>query len=305
MKILITGGAGFIGSSIALRYLKEGHKVVILDDLSTGRRENLPPSAAFYEESILSPAVEKIIEKEKPDVVNHHAAQIDVRKSVDDPAADATINIVGTLNLLESCRKHRAQKIVFASSGGAIYGEQDFFPADESHPTRPLSPYGITKLTVEKYLQFYLHTYGIPFVALRYANVYGPRQNAHGEAGVVAIFAEKLLRGETPVINGDGKQTRDYVFVDDVVACNLAALKSDVKGIYNVGTGVESDVNAIARTLVDLTASKVVLKHGPAKPGEQMRSCLKPGSLQKTAPTLLSDGLEKTVEWFRKNATHS
>jgi UDP-glucose 4-epimerase len=188
---------------------------------------------------------------------------------------------------------------MFASTGGAIYGEQDYFPADEKHPTEPKSPYGIAKLAVEKYLQFYLKTYGLSFVILRYANVYGPRQNARGEAGVVAIFTEKLLKGEIPIINGDGKQTRDYVFVEDVVACNVEALKPTHQGIVNVGTGIETDVNTIANELVRLTDQRIEVKREPAQPGEQLRSCLKPGALQKSLPIPLSEGLRKTVNFFR------
>ena len=300
MKILITGAAGFIASHIADRYLALGHQVIIIDDLSTGSEKNRPAQTQFYRESILHPKMADIIRQEKPDIVNHHAAQIDVRKSVADPAADAAINILGTLKLLEVCREVGVKKVLFASSGGAIYGDQETYPADEKHRTEPQSPYGITKLTVEKYLQFYFWTYGMPFVALRYANVYGPRQNSHGEAGVVAIFTEKLLKGETPLINGDGTQTRDYVYVGDVVHCNAQALQSDVQGIFNVGTGVETDVNTLAGELIRLTGvSPTVLQHGPEKAGEQKRSCLKPGVLQKKPPTPLSEGLKKTVEWFQ------
>jgi UDP-glucose 4-epimerase len=299
MKILITGGAGFIGSNIADSYLRAGHEVVIVDDLSTGKRENVPDRAKFYELSILSPEINDILAAEKPNVLSHHAAQIDVRKSVADPAADAETNIVGSLRLIESCRKQGIQKIIFASTGGAIYGEQDFFPADETHPTRPLSPYGIAKFAIEKYLYFYQQSYNIPYVALRYANVYGPRQNAHGEAGVVAIFTDKLLNAEAPTIYGDGSQTRDYVFVGDVVACSLEALSPEVTGIFNVGTGAETDVNALANQLLQIVGVDVPIKYAPAKPGEQMRSCIKPGALQKLPPTHFSQGLKKTVEWFR------
>ncbi len=299
MKILLTGGAGFIASHVAERYLSEGHKVVIVDDLSSGRQENLPEGVAFYRDSILRPHFQKIMEVERPDVVNHHAAQIDVRKSVDDPVTDAQVNIISTLNLLEICRKIRIKKFIFASSGGAIYGEQEYFPADEKHPAQPRSPYGIAKFTIEKYLQYYDWIHGIPFVALRYANVYGPRQNGLGEAGVVAVFLERLNRNEPPIISGDGLQTRDYVFVQDVVACNLKALQPEIQGIFNVGTGIETSVNEIAQQLIELTGSRLVPQYAPAKLGEQQRSCLKPGTLQDLSPTSLSDGLKKTVGWFK------
>ena len=300
MKIIVTGGAGFIGSHVVDWYLELGHNVVVIDDLSTGNLTHLPKKAKFYQMDVGSDQLAKVFEEERPDVVNHLAAQIDVRKSLEDPVADARTNIIGSLNLLKLCQKYKVKKVIFSSSGGAIYGEQQTYPADENHPAEPQSPYGIAKLTIEKYLQFYSWTYGIPFVALRYANVYGPRQNALGEAGVVAIFTKKLLNGEIPTINGDGKQTRDYVYIDDVVHCNVEALKSDVRGIFNVGTGIETDVTTIATKLIQLTGPANIKPHfGPAKDGEARRSCLKPGKLQKTPPTLLSVGLEKTVEWFR------
>jgi len=299
MKILITGGAGFIGSHIANQYLDAGHEVVIVDDLSSGCRENIPSQAKFYEISIESPEVEDIVAQERPDILNHHAAQIDVRKSVANPVRDAQINILGALNIFEAVRKHGIKKIILASTGGAIYGEQDSFPADELHRTDPLSPYGAAKLAVEKYLYFYQETYGIPFVSLRYANVYGPRQNSYGEAGVVAIFINNLLNSELPTIYGDGKQTRDYVFIEDVVACNLKALEPIVSGIFNVGTGVETDVNELIQELLQLTGTDLSPRYVPTRPGEQRRSCLKPGSLQKLPPIPLSEGLQKTVNWFR------
>ncbi len=303
MKILITGGAGFIGSHIADAYLKAGHQVVILDNFSTGKREHLSEGLSqVHTVDITSPEAAAVIAKEKPDVVNHHAAQIDVRKSVADPTHDADQNILGSLNVIAAAQKAGVRKVIFASSGGAIYGEQSYYPADEKHPTEPRSPYGITKLAVEKYLQFYKWTYGMDFVALRYANVYGPRQNAHGEAGVVAIFCEKLLRGQTPTIHGNGKQTRDYVFVEDVVACNVAALDPTVSGIYNVGTSVETDVLTLTRRLLSASGSNLQAQHGPAKAGEQMRSCLKPGALQKNSPVSLDVGLQKTFDWFLKRS---
>lgn len=299
MKVLITGGAGFIGSNIADAYLREGHDVVIVDDLSTGRRANIPSAARFYEASIAGDAMRGIIEAERPDVVNHHAAQIDVRKSVADPCNDLRINILGSVRLFEHCRAFGVRRIIFASTGGAIYGAQDVYPADESHRTDPCSPYGIAKLSVEKYLAFYRLTYGIETVALRYANVYGPRQNPHGEAGVIAIFARKLLEGQSPTIFGDGTQTRDYVFVQDVVQCNVRALAEGVSGVFNVGTGIETDLNALARRLMALAKTDCAMYYAPARAGEQQRSCLQPGALQAQPHTALRDGLRETYAWFR------
>lgn len=300
MKILVTGGAGFIGSHVVDRYLKYGHNVIVIDNLSTGNLANLPKKVKFYQMDIGSDQLATVFDKERPDIVNHLAAQIDVRKSVEDPVSDANINIIGSLNLLKLCQRYRVKKVIFSSSGGAIYGEHHIYPSDETHPTEPQSPYGIAKLTIEKYLQFYARTCGMSFAALRYANVYGPRQNTAGEAGVVAVFTRKLLNGEVPTIHGDGKQTRDCVYVDDVVHCNVEALKPEISGIFHVGTGIETDVTAIANKLIQLTESTNIKPNfGPAKDGEARRSCLKPGKLQKMPPTLLSVGLEKTVQWFK------
>ncbi|HZY10966.1 MAG TPA: NAD-dependent epimerase/dehydratase family protein, partial [Bacteroidota bacterium] len=224
MNILVTGGAGFIGSHVADACISSGHSVFIIDDLSMGKREYLNSNAKFLKMDIRDEKVREVFQKEKFDVLIHHAAQMDVRKSVDDPLFDASVNIVGTLNLLENCRSSGVRKFIFASTGGAIYGEQDYFPADETHPVRPCSPYGVSKLSIEKYLNYYHVVYGLNYICLRYANVYGPRQNPHGEAGVVAIFTSKMLSGDQPVINGNGKQTRDYVYVEDVVRANLSAL---------------------------------------------------------------------------------
>src|SRR5689334_17021362 len=211
MRILVTGGAGFIGSNVADAFIERGHEVFVIDDLSSGTRENLPEQAQFLEASITAGECRTAFESFRPDVLCHHAAQIDVRRSVADPAFDAEINVIGTIRLLELCRELGTRRILFASTGGALYGEQDFFPATEAHPTRPISPYGVAKLSVEHYLHYYSVEHGFRAACLRYANVYGPRQNPHGEAGVVAIFTSRLLRGEAPTINGDGLQTRDYV----------------------------------------------------------------------------------------------
>lgn len=303
MNILVTGGAGFIGSHVADAFIAEGHNVIIIDDFSSGRKENVNPKAKVYAMDIQHPDVEKIFRDEKIDVMCHHAAQMDVRKSVADPKFDASVNVLGFLNLMEAGRKYGLKKVIFASTGGAIYGEQDYFPADEQHPTRPLSPYGITKLVTEKYLFFYKEVYGIQYVVLRYANIYGPRQNPHGEAGVVAIFTSKMLKGEQPVINGDGKQTRDYVFVGDVVRANLLALQYNGSNIYNIGTGIETDVNQLFKILKAHTGSSCNEVHAPAKAGEQMRSVISSKKIHEElgwAPTVtLEEGLKRTVEFFQ------
>ncbi len=304
MNILITGGAGFIASHIADAYIAEGHNVVIVDDLSGGFKENLNPKARFYQIDIRSEKLEEVFQKEKIDVVNHLAAQMDVRRSVADPKFDASVNVVGGLNLFESARKYQVKKIIFSSTGGAIYGEQDYFPADEEHPTRPLSPYGITKLCTEKYLFFYNAVYNINHVILRYANVYGPRQNPHGEAGVVAIFCNKMLKGEKPIINGDGKQTRDYTYVGDVVKANLLALKHNGSAIYNVGTGIESDVNKLFFELRSHLNPSCPEQHAPAKAGEQQRSVISFKKIERELgwrPTIqFEEGLRLTAEYFKK-----
>ena len=306
MKILVTGGAGFIASHVADGFVEEGHDVVIVDNLSSGVTANVNPKAKFIQADIRSPEMAEIFAKEQPEILCHHAAQMDVRKSVADPVFDAQVNIVGFLTLLELGRRHGLRKVLLASTGGAIYGEQEVFPAPETHPTAPLSPYGVAKLTSERYLFFYAETYGIDYVALRYANVYGPRQNPHGEAGVVAIFIEKLLKGEEPVINGDGKQTRDYVFIGDVVQGNLAALESPYRGSINLGTGVETDVNEIFRTLLQVGGFTAPERHGPAKPGEQRRSVVDNTLAERILgwrPSVsLADGLRQTVEFFRARA---
>lgn len=304
MKILITGGAGFIASQVAERYLKEGHQVVIVDDLSSGIPENLPPKSCFYHMSITHPHFLNIVKEEMPDIINHHAAQIDVRKSVAAPLVDATVNILGSLNVLESCRKFGVKKIIFASSGGAIYGEQETFPASETHRTDPKNPYGITKLCVEKYIQFYSEAYHIPYSILRYANVYGPRQGIMGDAGVVAIFIKKILKGETPIIYGDGHQTRDFVFVEDVIDCNVEALDLEAHGIFNVGSSIETDIMTLALMLIRLCEVDTIPLFASPRLGEQLRSCLKPGTLQKRPPTPLILGLQKTLEWFRIREDH-
>ncbi len=308
MKILVTGGAGFIASHVTDAYINAGHSVVIIDNLSMGLKENINPKAKFYQLDIRDEKVKDIFEQEKFDVVNHHAAQMDVRKSVDDPMFDASVNVVGVLNLLENCKKFGVKKFIFASTGGAIYGEQDYFPADENHPVRPLSPYGITKLATEKYLFYYEQVFGLPYVVLRYANVYGPRQNPHGEAGVVAIFAKKMLEGGQPQINGDGKQTRDYVFVSDVVRANLLALNYGKSDIFNIGTGIETDVNLLFNEIKKLTNSKCDELHAPAKLGEQLRSVLDTKKIEKELSWKpkysIEEGLRLTVEFFKNKISN-
>jgi UDP-glucose 4-epimerase len=302
MKILITGGAGFIGSHIADLFIRAGHDVTILDNLSTGVRENIPDGARFYELDITDPAVERVFADGGFDVLNHHAAQIDVRVSVGDPLFDARVNILGSLHLLELCLKHGVKYVQFASTGGALYGEQDTFPADEDHPVRPLSPYGIAKYTVERYLFYYHAVHGIEYTAHRYANVYGPRQNPHGEAGVVAIFCDRLIHGREAVINGDGKQTRDYVYVGDVARANLLTLDQPLNGAVNIGTAKETDVNTIFRLLNHAGNFQAPERHGPAKKGEQLRSVISWNLAQQRygwKPEVgLVEGLRRTLEFF-------
>jgi UDP-glucose 4-epimerase len=304
MNILVTGGAGFIASHIVDAYIELGHNVVVVDNLSTGSLDNLNPKAKFIEMDINSSDVEKIFINERIEVLNHHAAQMDVRFSVIDPKIDANINIIGGLNLYEAARKSCVKKIIFASSGGAIYGDEVAIPTPENSVLEPCSPYGIAKLANEKYLAFYKQTYNIDIVCLRYANIYGPRQNFKGEAGVVAIFIHKLLNGEQPVINGDGKNTRDYVFIKDVVNANVIALKNEVSGTYNLGTEIETNVNQIFNYLKELTGTDCAEVYGKAKSGEQRVSCISYQNFFKEhnwkPETKLIDGLKETSEYFKK-----
>jgi UDP-glucose 4-epimerase len=304
MTTLVTGGAGFIGSHVADALVERGHTVHVLDDLSSGTRWKVPDAATLHVMDIRADDAADLVADLAPDVLVHHAAQMDVRQSVADPAFDADVNIRGFLNLMEAGRTSGLRKVIFASTGGAIYGEPDYTPQDEDHPLRPLSPYGVAKLATERYLYFYQQQYGLDTVSLRYANIYGPRQNPHGEAGVVAIFTKAMLAGGQPVINGDGEQTRDYVYVGDVVRANLAALDYDGSGVFNVGTGRETSVNELFRVLRDATGADVAEEHGPGKPGEQQRSVLgyetSAEELGWTPQVSLQDGLGRTVDWFRE-----
>ena len=306
MNILVTGGAGFIGSQVADAYIQAGHHVAIIDNLSTGRREFVHPKAAFYQTDIDHPSVFKIMKNEEIQVINHHAAQISVHDSVEDPVADAKSNIIGTLQLLQNAVSLGVEKVIFASTGGAIYGEQDNFPAQESHPKRPTSPYGLSKRAVEDYLRFYREHHGLSSVSLRYGNVFGPRQNPHGEAGVIAIFCSRLVAGQAPVVNGDGKQTRDYVFVGDVVSANLLALGLKCSDVFNIGTGQETPVNELSRSLLEISGSKLEVKHAPNRGYEQRRSCLdykKANDAFGWEPEVpLEEGLIETYKFFKNNA---
>ena len=303
MNILATGGAGFIGSHVVDACINEGHYVVVIDDCSTGRRENVNHGAEFMQLDIRSERVANVFEDTPFDAVIHHAAQMDVRKSVEDPLDDAGVNILGTLNLLTNCVTHRVGRFIFASTGGAIYGEQESFPADENHPLRPVSPYGVSKLAAEKYLHYFQAAGLLKCLSLRYGNVYGPRQNPDGEAGVIAIFAKKMIAGTQPLIHGDGKQTRDYVYVDDVVRSVLLALNSTITGSFNIGTGKETTVNELFAILAELTGSRFKENHGSAKPGEQRRSVLECSAAKRTLgwtpQTSLREGLARTVEYFK------
>jgi len=305
--VLVTGGAGFIGSHVTEGLLARGHRVLVVDNLSSGRRENVPPEAELHVLDVRSSEAARLVESEAVQVLLHHAAQMDVRRSTREPAFDADVNILGTLNLLQAAVRGGVRQVIFASTGGAIYGEQESFPAAESHPTRPLSPYGVSKLAGERYLEYFHHEHGLDATCLRYANVYGERQNPHGEAGVVAIFTTRLLRGESPRINGDGLQTRDYVHVADIVAANLAALGRPGFHIYNVGTGVETTVVEIFEGLRTASGSELAAEHGPASPGEQRRSSIDStliqGELGAGPRTSLAAGLKRTVDWFRDRPT--
>jgi UDP-glucose 4-epimerase len=291
---------------VAEALLAAGHRVLIVDDLSSGRKENVPADAEFHELDIRSPEAARLMRDGAVEVLVHHAAQMDVRRSVADPVHDASVNVVGTLNLLEAGRRAALSQVVFASTGGAMYGEQDYSPADESHPARPLSPYGVAKLSVERYLYFYHVEYGLDVVALRYANVYGPRQNPHGEAGVVAIFLDRLLSGREAVINGDGLQTRDYVYVADIVAANLAALGRPGFSIYNVGTARETTVVELYTRLAAEVGKSRLATHGPAKPGEQRRSCITSEAIARDlgvrVATPIEEGVRETARWFAARA---
>lgn len=308
MKVLVTGGAGFIGSHVAEAYVARGDEVTIVDNLSSGRRSNLPKGVEFLEMDIRDDATAALIRERRFDLINHHAAQIDVRRSVADPRFDASINLDGLLNLVEAAKAAGVGRFVFVSSGGVVYGEPEVRPTPETAPKAPLSPYGVTKLTGEQYLFYYHRIHGLEYAALRYSNVYGPRQDPHGEAGVVAIFSQRIGRGETLTIFGDGAQTRDYVDVGSVVAANLLvgsaslppAQTLDDRG-FNVGTGVETSVIELAGLLQKASGKEGRVVHAEARPGELRHSSLNAGKLRKLgwAPTTtLEEGLRRTYEWI-------
>jgi UDP-glucose 4-epimerase len=307
MRIMVTGGAGFIGSHTVDALVASGAgEVSVLDDLSAGKRKQVNAKARLYQVDLRdAAAVASAVEEARPETIFHLAAQMDVRRSVADPAFDAHVNVVGFLNLIESARKHGLKRVVFSSTGGAIYGEQDEFPCTEDHPKRPVSPYGVAKLATEAYLFFYKVEYGIDYLALRFGNVYGPRQDPHGEAGVVAIFCGKILDGKPVTIFGDGTQTRDYVYVGDVVRAVVAAGESKASGLaINIGTGIETDVNDLYSTLAGVADFPTKAEHAAARPGEQKRSVISPARARKELgwrpEKKIADGLEETYKYFKQ-----
>lgn len=304
MKVMVTGGAGFIGSHVVDLLVEAGHDVVIVDNLSTGRLSNLNPKAKFYQVDIRSPELEKVIETERPEVIDHHAAQMDVRRSVADPVYDADINIIGGLNILNLAVKHGVRKIIYISSGGAVYGEPVYLPCDEKHPVQPLCPYGATKYMLELYLYMYKQTYGLDYSVIRYPNVYGPRQDPKGEAGVVAIFTGLMLKDEPLTVYGTGEQVRDYVFVRDCARANVMLLSKGSGQVFNLGFGVGTTVNQIFSGLKEITGYKMDANYGPARAGETFKIYLDATCAKKELgwePTIpLHEGLKKTVDYFRQ-----
>jgi UDP-glucose 4-epimerase len=308
-SVLVTGGAGFIGSHLADALLDAGHRVVVFDDLSTGKRERVPAAARFVEGDLRSFDLAGLLGQERIAAVFHHAAQIDVRKSVEDPVFDAEVNVLGTIRLVQACVVAGTRQLVFASSGGAIYGDPQGFAAAEDHPTNPVSPYGTAKLAGEKYLQCLSHGTPLVVTLLRYANVYGPRQDCSGEAGVVGIWMNRLLAGRDAVIYGDGGQSRDFVYVGDVVAANLAAFRKKAAGVFNIGTGVETTVNDLYGHVAAACGSPRPARREAGKPGEQRRSVLDVAraraALGFTASVTLPEGLRRTAAWFRDAASRA
>lgn len=306
MKVMVTGGAGFIGSHVVDLLIADGYEVVVVDDLSTGRLSNLNPAAKFYQIDIRSPQLGEVFEKERPDYIDHHAAQMDVRRSVVDPRFDADVNVLGSINLIENARRFNVKRFVYISTGGAVYGEPEYLPCDEAHPVNPICPYGASKHTVEHYLFMYQVMYGLEYVVLRYPNVYGPRQDPHGEAGVVAIFTGQMMADKPVTINGDGEQVRDFVFVEDCARANLMALTTDHPNtVYNLGFGRGTTVNEIFDTLKKVTNYQLPAKYGPAKLGETRRIYLEASRAQQLLrwePAVgLEEGLERTVAYFRRS----
>ena len=309
MKVLFTGGAGFIGSNVVDALIDRGHQVAIVDNLSSGSQSNLNPNATFYQLSICDKGLSDVFEREKPDIINHHAAQIDVRKSADDPITDAEINILGSLNVITNCINYGAKRLIYASTGGAIYGDAKYLPADEGHPINPISQYGVSKHTVEHYLYLYSTLYSLDYVVLRYANVYGPRQSPFGEAGVVAIFSIQILTGKTPTIFGPGDKTRDYIHVSDIVEANILAMDKGTNSVFNIGTGVETSDQTVFDTLADVLGYKESPIYAPVRPGEVYRiylECSKARNELDWAPRLsFREGIEQTAEYYRQLARES
>jgi UDP-glucose 4-epimerase len=313
LHVLVTGGAGFIGSHVADAFIERGDRVWIVDDLSSGRESNLPADASFHRMDIGDPGLGDLFDEVGFDVVSHHAAQIDVRTSVTDPRRDARVNIDGMLNVMENASRH-GSRVVYISSGGVVYGEPKVRPTPETAPKLPESPYGVTKLAGEQYLYYYARIHGLEYVALRYSNVYGPRQDPHGEAGVVAIFGSRVLSGQDLTVFGDGEQTRDYVFVGDVVAANLMAADRPLaepgtaldERAYNVGTGRETSVNELARAMMAAAGTEVGVNHAPARPGELRYSSLDNAKIKTTGwspRTDLASGLRKTLDHIAAERT--
>ena len=304
MKILVTGGAGFIGSHVVDAYLAAGHEVAVVDNLASGSRVNLNPAARFHQADVRDPAaLAAVFEAERPELVNHHAAQASVRLSMEDPPADAQVNVIGSLNVLEACRRFGVRKLIYAGTGGAAVGEPKYLPVDEAHPVEPLSPYGANKHAVEHYCALYRANWGLDTTILRYANIYGPRQDPLGEAGVIAVFAGRMLAGEEPIVNGSGEQERDYVYVGDVARANVLALDRGGGRMYHIGTGVGASVNELFDRLARLIGYQRPRRNGPGLPGEVFKIRLSADRAREELgwepEVALDEGLRRTVESIR------
>ena len=302
MKILVTGGAGFVGSHVVDAYVTAGHQVIVVDNLSTGKRGNVHPGARLVEMDITDPGLIDLVQSERPDLVNHHAANASVSLSVREPVFDARQNILGTLNLLEAARRADVGKVIYISSGGAMYGAVEYLPMDEQHPTNPISPYALSKHTGERYVQLYGEVHGLRWTSLRYANAYGPRQDPHGEAGVIAIFCQNLLDGVAPEIHWDGEQTRDFVYVGDCARANLLALEAGEGQAYNVGTATGTSINMLFHTLMEVAGRDLTPRRGPRRAGDARYSYLDCGKIERDlgwqAEVTLREGLERTWDHF-------